>query len=142
MRSSYLAGAIGAAAAVLVAGACGGSGDDSSNGSGSGGKAASSAGGIGPIITGGNGGGSAAGGGPPRGDACAGVSYSGERIPLDMFIMMDKSGSMSGQNGQNGGNNVWVPITDAIKQFVGSPQSALIGAGLGYFPITATSCQQ
>jgi hypothetical protein len=59
-----------------------------------------------------------------------------------MFIMQDKSGSMSGQNGQNGGRNIWVPVTDAIKTFVNSPQSAEIGVGLGYFPINAPSCQQ
>jgi von Willebrand factor type A domain len=147
MRSSYLAGAIGTAAAVAVAGACGGSdGDDSGNGQASGGRAAANSGGFGALITGGTssstGGSSASSGGPSKGDACAGEAYTGERIPLDMFIMQDKSGSMSGQNNQNGGRNIWIPVTGAIKAFVNSPQSVDIGVGLGYFPIGVPMCNQ
>jgi hypothetical protein len=95
----------------------------------------------GTFGTGGVGGSAGASGGTGGGDACAAVSQSVEPVPLDLFIMMDKSGSMSGQNGQNGGINVWIPVQAAIKQFVESPQNTGVGVALGYFPIQAASCQ-
>jgi len=146
MRRSFLTGTLGATATVAVVMACGG-GDglsvfEGAGGSSANGSGAANSGGSGNItLTGGNGGSSAGGNsGGAGGDACAAESYTGERIPIDMFIMMDKSGSMSGQNGQNGGRNVWIPITGAIKQFVQSTASDGIGIGLGYFPIQASSC--
>jgi len=162
MRSSYTALGTAASTALLVALACGGGGDGSSGlgvtggsaGSGAGtegasgdsgaggnggslgvgGDSGSNSGGTGAItVTGGSSGAGGAGG--TGQDACAADTYQGERFPLDMFIMMDQSGSMDGRQNQNGGNNVWIPISDALKTFVQSPESADIGVGIGYFPL-------
>jgi hypothetical protein len=68
-----------------------------------------------------------------------------ERRPLDMFILLDQSGSMSL------GVDRWTPITTAIKNFVLAPEAAGTGLGIGYFgvypdgpladPTTPPSCE-
>jgi hypothetical protein len=85
----------------------------------------SSAGVGGIVIDSGSGGSSGSG---VHGDACAASSYQGERVPLDMYIMFDQSGSMAI-------NGAWNPVRDAIFTFVDSPESAGIGVGIGYFPL-------
>lgn len=60
--------------------------------------------------------------------ACAAVKRTGELVPLDMFVMLDKSGSM-----QDGGR--WTSVTNALKSFVDSDDSRGMGIGLGYYPI-------
>ncbi|MCS6902651.1 MAG: VWA domain-containing protein, partial [Polyangiaceae bacterium] len=60
---------------------------------------------------------------------CAGVSAEAKLIPLDMYIMFDKSGSMQGAN--------WNSATAALKQFIQSPQSAGMGVGLDFFPASS-----
>lgn len=60
--------------------------------------------------------------------ACASVKRTGELVPLDMFVMLDKSGSM-----QDGGR--WTSVTNALKNFVESDDARGMGIGLGYYPI-------
>ena len=61
--------------------------------------------------------------------ACAATSATAEQILLDMIILLDRSGSMSGSN--------WTGSTDALKTFVNDPASDGINVGIAYFPINA-----
>jgi Mg-chelatase subunit ChlD len=57
---------------------------------------------------------------------CASTSATAELVPLDIVILLDRSGSMSGTS--------WNGATNAIKSFVQDPESAGINAGIQYFP--------
>jgi hypothetical protein len=63
------------------------------------------------------------------GGACASSHYEGKLSPLDIYIMLDKSGSMTS-------NNKWGNCTNALKTFVQSPVADGIGVGIQYFPFT------
>ncbi len=139
------------AAAAWVS-ACGGTGDppaaaggSSAGGAGPGGG---SPGGAGPggATGGGNGGsgafistdGASTGGTSNLGDAaCATETFQGEQIPLDMYIMMDRSGSMG--QATAAGPSVWDATKQAITDFVNSPDSSGIGVGIQFFPPSAGS---
>lgn len=58
---------------------------------------------------------------------CAADSYTGELLPLDMYVMLDRSGSMDD-------SGKWPAVTSAIKQFVALPGIADVGMGLAFFP--------
>lgn len=59
--------------------------------------------------------------------ACAATSAQAQSIPLDMIILLDESGSMSGTK--------WDGATAALKEFIDDPASAGIGVGAVYFPV-------
>lgn len=59
--------------------------------------------------------------------ACAATSAQAQSIPLDMIILLDESGSMSGEK--------WDGATAALKSFIDDPASAGIGVGAVYFPV-------
>ena len=92
MRRS-LAIVLGFAAVSMVAGACSGTSGSNNNGGNGGAGNAAAAGG-----TAGTGGGintdSGTGGGGGFGAACAADIHDGELVPVDMFVMLDRSGSM------------------------------------------------
>jgi hypothetical protein len=67
--------------------------------------------------------------GPP---SCAGSSATATITPVDMFFMIDKSGSMAAQG-------LWTPATSALNQFFQDPQSAGINAALRFFPDNSPS---
>lgn len=102
-----------------------------------GGDGGASAGGFGGSSASGSGSTSGSGGGliidSGTGDgaltdanACATDSKKAEPVPLDLYIMLDQSGSMQG--------NKWTSTVSAITAFVNDPQSAGIGVGLDFFP--------
>lgn len=64
------------------------------------------------------------------GDCVADVSQ-GEKRPLDLYIMFDRSGSMTCSI-PSGGTR-WDAVKDALIRFVNDPGAAGIGVGLGYF---------
>ena len=74
------------------------------------------------------------------GGGCVGTGSKAEKVPLDIFIMLDQSGSM-------GDSNKWTNTTNAISAFVNSPEAAGIGVGLQYFGLPEggqmcpTNCQ-
>jgi hypothetical protein len=80
---------------------------------------------------GGSGGGGGAGGAagtPGAGDmTCASTSAKGQPVPVDLFIMLDKSGSMLGAK--------WEAAKKALNAFVQSPSTVGLSVGLGFFPI-------
>jgi hypothetical protein len=119
------------AVALLVVGACG-SGDDSTFTEGAGGDGGDEGG-----LLGGDG-----GLGTFRGDgsidpevlaACAADSQQAKQLPLDLYLMLDTSGSMI--DTVSGNTTKWAAVKAALGSFVNDPGSAGIGVGLQYFPI-------
>ena len=60
-------------------------------------------------------------------EECATQTDEAQLKPLDMVIMLDRSGSMN-EDGK------WASVTSAIDEFVTDPGSDGLGVGLGYFP--------
>jgi hypothetical protein len=70
------------------------------------------------------------------GDTCAGVTSQAQLIPLDIYLMLDSSGSMSETTGAMGaGPSKWSAVTQALDAFFVDPQSAGLGVGLQHFPL-------
>ena len=65
--------------------------------------------------------------------SCAGTSSEAQLIPVDMYVMLDKSGSMGSTDG--GTASKWVNVTTALKQFAQSASATGIGMGIQYFPL-------
>jgi Mg-chelatase subunit ChlD len=63
-------------------------------------------------------------------EACAASSATANVSPVDIFMVLDRSGSM-------GDNNAWVEEVQAIESFVYDINSAGIGVGLQYMPLPA-----
>jgi Mg-chelatase subunit ChlD len=101
-----------------------------SNGDPSGSGGAGGSGGI--DINPGAGGGFLGDGGPDGSfnsdAACAATSSEAKIVPLDMIILLDRSGSMA--DGVK-----WEGATEALKQYVTSPDAAGVNVGIVYFPI-------
>src|SRR5262245_20350540 len=94
-----------------------GAGGGASTGSGKGGAGGNSAGSF--VTSSGNGSGS--------GGACAATSSKGKLAPLDIYIMLDQSGSMSDPVP---GGTKWTAITAALNTFLQAPASAGISVGI------------
>lgn len=74
-------------------------------------------------------------GGAPLGDAaCAAQTQKAEKIPLDMYVMLDTSSSMSDPVGTTT-TSKWTAIRNALTTFLRDPSSSGIGVGLQYFPL-------
>jgi hypothetical protein len=79
-------------------------------------------------------------GGPDFGDgapqmpspdaACASATSKATLQTLDMYVMLDQSGSMSDKAG---GDTKWQQVTSALQAFVSQPQLAGVGVGIQYF---------
>ncbi|WP_272459111.1 vWA domain-containing protein [Polyangium jinanense] len=148
-------------APALAIPACGGEGGNGGSGnqggSGNGGSGGSGgAGGIGFPGSGGNGGSSSSGI-----DACVSTNKTAELRPLDMYVMLDQSGSMVGYHDTSKYDNCtaaveddglvsisrWKDVTTALNGFMKDPSSTGINVGLGFFPPYqaptpgATKCQ-
>ncbi|MEY2582063.1 MAG: hypothetical protein QOE09_1912 [Ilumatobacteraceae bacterium] len=100
----------------------------STGGVGSGGGSGTGAGGSSIVIA------------PPDGvsDAstdgtCASTGAKATPNQVDIYVMLDQSGSMQG-GGANSGLR-WDPVTAALKGFIGDPRSAGLGIGIQYFPL-------
>lgn len=66
------------------------------------------------------------------GGGCASENHTGQLVPLDMFLMLDKSASMAK-------NDKWTAVTGAISQFVGLSGVSGISMGLGIFPVSPSA---
>ncbi|WP_437644047.1 hypothetical protein [Sorangium sp. So ce362] len=115
---------------VAATGAGAGSGTSSETGSGT-----SSETGYGPDEPGGTNAGNSTGTGEGAGGdaSCAGESSTAEIVPLDLYIMLDASGSMDERLA--GGVTKWDAVTEALEAFFTDSQSEGIGVGLQYFPL-------
>jgi hypothetical protein len=95
---------------------------------------------CGPKADGGGGGGDDNGGGGGGGGmidapACAKSMTKADQIPLDIYMMLDQSGSMDG--GVAGGGTKWTSVTSALKTFVQQPNLDGVSVGLQYFGVPA-----
>lgn len=71
-------------------------------------------------------------GGEGGDSSCAGEVHAAELVPIDMYVMLDRSLSMNGTTST--GDTKWQAITDALSGFVADPGSEGIGIGIQYFP--------
>ena len=67
------------------------------------------------------------------GDSCVTSRVEAERVPVDMYIMFDRSGSMLAETGA--GPTKWDATREALDSFIQDPRSQGLGVGLQYFPI-------
>ncbi len=70
------------------------------------------------------------------GQECVAQNASGEVWPLDMYIMMDQSGSMSSTINLAGTITKWKAVTDGLSSFfTKQPVNADLGVGIQFFPL-------
>ena len=67
--------------------------------------------------------------------ACSGVSVEAEAVPVDLFIIMDRSQSM-GFAVEGSTMTRWEALRDAVESFALDPAVAEIRAGIGFFSIS------
>ncbi|WP_437293145.1 hypothetical protein [Sorangium sp. So ce426] len=127
---SVSAGGAGGAGAGASSGT--GPGNGTGNGPGTGGATSTGVGTDGPgeITTGPS---SGAGEGAGGEASCAGETKTAELVPLDLYIMLDSSGSMRDRLATGG--TKWTAVTDALEAFFTDPKSEGLGVGLQYFPL-------
>lgn len=77
----------------------------------------------------------AGGAGGESGEACRGVSQAAEAVPVDVFLMMDRSQSM-GFPVEDSTQTRWEALRDAVQSFAENPEAANIRAGLGFFSLS------
>jgi hypothetical protein len=65
--------------------------------------------------------------------ACAGETQGAQPIEVDMYVMLDRSGSMLGLT--NDGTSKWDAVRSALIAFAGDAASEGLGVGLQYFPL-------
>ena len=77
-------------------------------------------------------------GGPDGGggSACAAETIKAQMIPLDLFIMLDQSNSMTDAVA---GGTKWTTVTSALNTFVQQPGLDGVSVGLGYFALPQSS---
>jgi hypothetical protein len=117
--------------------ASGGSGGTASSGGGSGAAGPSGAygsGGVGDITVGLRDAATSA----PSGDACAAISVPATSVPVDMYLMLDSSRTMT--CAVTGGATRWDAFKGAIQQFVNLPAADGLGVGIQYFGLDNASC--
>lgn len=72
-------------------------------------------------------------------EVCAADTSTAEVVPLDMYIMLDVSGSMLQDTSMFDSTGTaitkWSAIKTAIKSFLGDEASNGIGVGIQYFPV-------
>jgi hypothetical protein len=74
-----------------------------------------------------------AGVGGAGGQSCAFQSFAAERLPLDLVVLVDASGSMADPVA-GAGQSKWEMAQEALFSFVKDPGSAGLGLGLQFFP--------
>jgi hypothetical protein len=65
--------------------------------------------------------------------SCVQAVQEAERVPVDMYIMLDRSASMLAVTGA--GPSKWDATRNALTMFIRDSRSAGLGVGLQYFPI-------
>lgn len=66
------------------------------------------------------------------GGACAGDRYDGEPVPLDILLLLDRSGSMD-----EGGK--WGAVTSSVNNFLSSVSGDGVSVGITFFPVPWTT---
>lgn len=68
-------------------------------------------------------------------EQCVGQTQHAEAVPVDMYLMLDRSASMLEMTGT--GQTKWDALRSALASFIADPQSDGLGVGLQYFPLGA-----
>lgn len=68
-----------------------------------------------------------------EGDKCAGESQAAKQVPVDLLLLVDRSGSMTYKTPS--GKSKWELAQSALVSFVKDTKSAGLGVGLQYFPV-------
>lgn len=69
-----------------------------------------------------------------NGEVCNAETHEGKRVPVDMYFLVDSSGSMAER--VRGGSK-WEVVSEALTLFLNDPRNAGTGVGIGYFPNAA-----
>jgi Mg-chelatase subunit ChlD len=77
-------------------------------------------------------GGTSVGGGGELPPGCTQHTIRGERLPIDLYMMIDTSASMLQKTAD--GSTKWEAVRSALSAFFADPRSAGIGVGLQFFP--------
>ncbi|MCG8554117.1 MAG: VWA domain-containing protein [Proteobacteria bacterium] len=73
---------------------------------------------------------------PVPGAACVGQTQRARAVQLDMYIMLDRSGSMMGWlDAASNTQSKWRAVASALEEFLRDPRSKGLGVGLQYFPL-------
>ena len=74
--------------------------------------------------------------------ACAADTTKAQALPLDIYVMLDQSGSMDEL--VSGGGTRWAAVTTALKSFLNQPTLAGVSVGIQYFGLAkgGTQCKQ
>ncbi len=75
--------------------------------------------------------GSSSSGASGAGEICQAESREGRRVPIDMYFLVDSSGSMAERVS---GGTKWDVVSSALVSFLTDPRNADTGVGIGYFP--------
>ena len=86
-----------------------------------------------PTVVGPQGGSGGGSGGESSKGSCAAETTMAEPTPLDLYIMLDISGSMLDAAG--GGMSKWTAVKSALSAFFQDPASAGISVGIQYVPL-------
>jgi hypothetical protein len=72
-----------------------------------------------------------------EGEACNGVSVEAEAVPVDIFVIMDRSQSM-GLPVKGSSTTRWQALRDAVESFTEDPSAGDIRAGIGFFSLSGS----
>jgi Mg-chelatase subunit ChlD len=70
---------------------------------------------------------------------CHAQVREGQRVPIDMYLLVDSSGSMAERVGAG---TKWEVVSTALTAFLNDPRNEGTGVGLGYFPAAQAACMQ
>jgi hypothetical protein len=73
--------------------------------------------------------------GGESGESCRGLSQAAEAVPVDVFMMMDRSQSM-GFPVEGSDQTRWEALRDAVQSFAENPDAGNIRAGIGFFSLS------
>jgi len=122
-------GSGGASGTSGTAGANGGAGGSTGGGIGFGGSG-------GAVSMAGMGTGAVLNAGAAGTDTCAAMFTPGMPAPVDVYVMLDISGSMLDPAGGAGSTlNKWTAVKSALAAFFADPTSAGLSVGIQYFPL-------
>jgi hypothetical protein len=75
-------------------------------------------------------------------ETCLAQTETGKLFPLDMYVMLDQSGSMDETIGLFGSVTRFAAATNGLTQFFDNPSSDGIGVGIQFFPLHVTPLDQ
>lgn len=68
-------------------------------------------------------------------ETCSAIDKTAQPYPLDIYIMMDQSGSMSASIGILDQTSQWDAVVQALTAFFNDPSSTDVSVGIQYFPL-------